>query len=70
MNECRLGNSRPRWLCRWWLRTREGQPIAGKNPCREISTCEFYVPWWGWPLELLHRAIFGYAKLEKLDGNQ
>ena len=54
------------WLCRWWMRTRpvrnavqiDGQ---GLPPVREL-----YVPWWAWPLELLHRAIFGRAKLEDL----
>lgn len=51
--------SRHPWLCRWWLRTRKAGFTADGGPVHE-----FYVPWWGWPLELLHRAIFGHARLD------
>ena len=46
---------RPKLFCKWWLKTR---------PCKNtVQTCiEFYVPFWAWPFELLHRAFFGSVK--------
>lgn len=60
--------SRPKYLRRWWLRTR---------PCKKQilvseyfdNPLEFYVPWWAWPFELMHRMIFGRAKLTPIKGN-
>ncbi len=67
--EYQIGKSRPKWLCRWWLRMRDcrratliGEPQPGVLPVQE-----FYVPWWAWPLELLHRIIFGRAKIEAIE---
>lgn len=51
---------------RWWLRTRpvsNGIQLGLQNVPAAI---EFYVPWWGWPFEILHRCIFGYPKLNKI----
>ena len=51
-------------LQRWWLRTRNCKLGIQMNPEDGMPACiEFYVPWWAWPLELIHRAIFGYPKL-------
>jgi hypothetical protein len=67
-----IGKSRPIYLCRWWLKMREckratliGNPQPGVLPVQE-----FYVPWWAWPLELLHRIIFGRAKLEAIEASK
>jgi hypothetical protein len=51
-------------LRRWWLKTRPctiGIQVgdSGLPACRE-----FYVPWYAWPLEALHRIVFGKTKLE------
>ena len=55
---------RPKWLCRWWLRTRPCKNAVQMNPNDGIPACiEFYVPAWAWPFELLHRAVFGKAKI-------
>ena len=56
----------PRWLTRWWLRT---QPIQAEiTPDGMVgASCEFHVPWWAWPLELAHWALFGRPRLGKLD---
>jgi hypothetical protein len=58
-----LGRSLSMPLTRWWLKTRpcsRGEQLNhdGTPPC-----IEFYVPWWAWPLELAHCAIFGRARL-------
>lgn len=52
--------SRPYIFCRWWLRTRKCTPsqIGG-------ASAEFYVPLWAWPLELMHRLLFGKATLQE-----
>jgi hypothetical protein len=54
---------RPIILCRWWLKTRQcklAHQIAGQGLA---PVQEFYVPFWAWPLELLHRLIFGSSKI-------
>lgn len=42
--------------------------IDGRHPIYEICPVhELYVPWWAWPFELIHRAIFGQVKLKGID---
>lgn len=45
-------------ICRWWIRGK----ITG-----ELGTThrviELFIPWWGWPLELLHRMVFSKVKI-------
>ena len=56
--EYAVGTVRHPLLCRWWQRVREVEPIRYADG--SIGAChELYVPWWSWPLELLHRFIFG-----------
>jgi hypothetical protein len=54
--------SQPKYLRRWWLRFR---PCKTQILASEYTgyALEFYVPWWAWPFELIHRMIFGRAKL-------
>jgi hypothetical protein len=33
---------------------------------RNNALVEVYVPWWAWPLELIHRAIFGRVILSNV----
>lgn len=44
----------PKILCRWWLKSKQENNIA-----------EFYVPWWAWPMEFIHRIIFGASKIRR-----
>jgi len=54
----------PTPLTRWWLKTRPCKNAVQIGP-EGISACiEFYVPWYAWPFELLHRLVFGKATLE------
>ena len=67
MEESTFGTAkcRPLFLCRWWLKTRDIKNPIQLNPGEGIPPAvEFYVPWWAWPLELLHRLIFGHARLK------
>ncbi len=67
--------SLPRPLCRWWLRTRPTKDAIqlpngtyGSGNTQVTVTgpvIEFYVPWWAWPMELLHRLVFGYKVIER-----
>ena len=50
-------------LTRWWLKTREVKAIVYPNNLIGASY-EFYVPFWAWPFELLHRLFFGKVTLE------
>lgn len=55
---------RPTIFTRWWLGIRKFKPSSEFNECGlKYAIHEFYVPWWGWPFELLHRLVFGRAKL-------
>lgn len=59
--EYTFGRSRHPALCRWWLSARKvpKHPIEPAGmPCFKLV-----VPFWAWPLELLHRAVFGKAKI-------
>jgi len=53
---------RPWYFCKWWLKC-ETYPLD-KDPDGFTHGAKIYVPWWAWPLELLHRLVFGYPKLE------
>jgi hypothetical protein len=55
-----MGRTRHPILCRWWLKTR---PIRVPEYRSDDKVLEFYVPWWAWPLELLHRIIFGSSRI-------
>lgn len=55
---------------RWWLRSRDlkNYPksiIWHGDKKYLIPLREVYIPWWGWPFELIHRAIFGRVTLRK-----
>lgn len=47
----------------WWLGTRPCSRAVQIGPPGMPGIIEFYVPWWAWPLELIHRAVFGYPRL-------
>ena len=57
MKSCR---GRHPLLCKWWMRV---EPLKFEPSSRLQSGARFYVPWWAWPLELVHRAIFGRVKI-------
>ena len=98
-----LGKSLPKWLCKWWMRTRQiGEykinlnikrlseeqqkflsfclehqssipsiPLETLKDNQSNSYCmmpvqEFYCPWYAWPLEIIHRIIFGNPKLSSI----
>lgn len=43
----------------WWTRTRVCKNAIQMYP-KDLPPCvEFYVLWWSWPLELIHRCVFG-----------
>jgi len=57
--------SLPLPLTKWWAKTRPCKKAVQLNVNEGIPACiEFYVPWWAWPLEMLHRAIFGRDDLK------
>ena len=60
--EFTTGTCRPRPLTRWWLRTRFIEVITYDNGLIG-APMELYVPFWAWPLELLHRVVFGSTKI-------
>lgn len=52
-------------LPRWWLRTRPDTRGNQLNASGSLSPCViFYVPWWGWPFEFMHRLLFGCPKIK------
>ena len=63
MNERRLkmeiGQTNFKLFTRWWIKCRELKSEGN------FQVHEFYVPWYAWPLELVHRMIFGSTKIEK-----
>ena len=62
------GKSLPRPLCRWWMRLRPICKGFQIESCGEfLPPIELYVPWWAWPFELVHRLIFGRAKLHNYE---
>ena len=51
------------YLCRWWCKVRP--TTTGEQINKDIPHClEFYVPVWAWPLEIIHRLIFGSTKFK------
>lgn len=67
--ELKTATQKPLWQRRWWTRTKlayepEGCPEYPKLP---EAVYEFYIPWWGWPFELVHRAIFGRVKMKAIE---
>ena len=61
---------RQKLFCRWWCRTREVPNTdcwikIGNEEWKRVPITEFYIPWWSWPLEILHRMVFGKPKLIK-----
>ena len=65
--ECVLGTELSVPLTKWWLKVRPCKSAIQINANQGIPPCiEFYVPFWAWPFELLHRLyclIFGKDKL-------
>lgn len=64
MSEMKVGYGYPRILCKWWLRAekiREIQPLTPDG--LRCAEWRMVVPWWAWPLELVHRAVFGGARI-------
>jgi len=65
------GICRPIIFTRWWLRTRKIKSGPEFNEYGlKHAVHELYVPWWSWPFELLHRLVFGRAKLGDIHENQ
>lgn len=66
--------SKPKYLCRWWIRTRriktaEESILYDDNNKKIIFPMyEMYVPFWAKPLDFIWKLIFGNPKLVK--GNQ
>ena len=55
---------RHKLTCRWWLKIRPCKTAVPVNVGHGVSAClEFYIPFSAWPFELLHRCVFGKAKL-------
>lgn len=64
-NDYVVGIGKRKIFTRWWLSTRPCKNAVQLNVGEGIPACvEFYVPIWAWPLELLHRVVFGTVKLE------
>ena len=59
--EMKLGRALPWYLRKWWMRTRN--VVSVQTPQGWTGCAEFYVPFWAWPLEMLHRLMFGNSKL-------
>lgn len=55
----------PRQLTRWWLKVRQIEPIRTDDGLIHAMS-EFYVPFWAWPFELLHRMVFGSTKITSI----
>ena len=63
-----IGTSKPRCLCRWWMRVRriEGDRtinIEGKTWLLPLH--ELYCPAWARPLDILWKLIFGNPFLKR-----
>ena len=58
------GKALPKLLARWWLKMRICKNAIQLGPKGMPACVEFYVPWWGWPFEMIHRLIFGKAVLK------
>ena len=61
--EFTTGTCRPKPFTRWWLKSRPTTLGIQLNDDGTPPCIEFYVPWWAWPLELLHMVVFGSTKI-------
>jgi len=62
MTNCRT-KQHPLPMLRWWLKTRPLTHSIQLGPPNILPVMEFYVPFWAWPFELLHRLIFRRIRL-------
>lgn len=51
--------AKPLFMRRWWMKTRPCKDAVQIGDSGLPAVCEFYVPWYAWPFELIYRAIFG-----------
>jgi hypothetical protein len=63
--EFKVGRARPWYGRKWWMRSRN--VVSVQTPQGWTGAAEFYVPWWAGLLELTHRLVFGYPKLELIE---
>lgn len=56
--------SKPKYLCRWWMRSRQIKEITYSDGSRGALN-EFYCPWWAKPLDFVWKMIFGNPVLIK-----
>jgi hypothetical protein len=60
LNDYEYGFSKPKYLCRWWMKTRKiEEKIKGQ------ALCEFYCPFWAKPLDFIWKLVFGNPELIK-----
>lgn len=52
---------KPWYFCKWWMRCSISKLENDQNGY--IDAARFYVPIWAYPLELIHRMIFGFVKI-------
>lgn len=50
---------RPKYLCRWWLKTRKVKPTFAGDAVNEL-----YCPTWAKPLDFVYSLVFGNCKLK------
>lgn len=58
-----IKKARPKLMQCWWIKSRPSGKFLYFDGKENQLVIEFYIPWWGWPCELLHRLIFGYPKI-------
>lgn len=63
-----LGYSKPKYLRRWWMKTRIFKESYIINSSEIGPVYEFYCPLWAKPLDFIWKLIFGNPKLIK--GNE
>jgi hypothetical protein len=60
---------KPWYQRRFWIKIRKtGDVLNVSDTELKHAIHEFYVPWWAWPLELLHRIIYGKTTLVNWEG--
>jgi hypothetical protein len=68
--KCVIGCSKPKYLCRWWMKTRQINKLPAtiiEDNKVYLSPCyEFYCPIWAKPLDFIWKLIFGKPKLGKI----
>lgn len=60
-NDYVVGISKPKYLCRWWMKSRYIKSIW--TPSGWTAKSEFYCPWYAKPLDFIWKLIFGNPKL-------